>query len=29
MYLGYPMLGNFSPYIEFYNNKVSFRNTKK
>ena len=29
MYLGYPMLGNFSPYIEFYNNEVSFLNTKK
>ena len=29
MYLGYRMLSNFSPYIEFYNNEVSFRNTKK
>ena len=25
----YRMLSNFSPYIEFYNNEVSFRNTKK
>ena len=29
MYPGYRILSNFSPYIEFYNNEVSFRNTKK